>query len=83
MIDKVLLFKVGCVKDQSLRFDQSFRVKKVCIDDTTIQRFCDGRVENVVCFLIPVYYASPTHTPDDDISLRILRKNIKFKKGVV
>ncbi|XP_068486510.1 uncharacterized protein [Phaseolus vulgaris] len=28
LIDKVVLFKVGCVKDQSLRFDQSFRVKK-------------------------------------------------------
>jgi len=49
-------FKVGCVKDQSLRFDQSFCIKKVCIDDSTIQRFCDGRVENVVCFLISVYY---------------------------
>ncbi|XP_068477222.1 uncharacterized protein [Phaseolus vulgaris] len=47
LIDKAVLFKVGCVKDQSLRFDQSFRVKKVCIDDSTIQRFCEGRVENV------------------------------------
>ncbi|XP_068466545.1 uncharacterized protein [Phaseolus vulgaris] len=47
LIDKVVLFKVGCVKDQSLRFDQSFCVKKVCIDDSTIQRFCEGRVENV------------------------------------
>ncbi|ESW33865.1 hypothetical protein PHAVU_001G105000 [Phaseolus vulgaris] len=115
LIDKVVLFKVGCVKDQSLRFDQSFRVKKVCIDDTTIQRFCDGRVENVDLFnkfsnevvdlqsktvglgsdnllatapevvapRVTRDFASPTHTPDDDISLRILRKNIKFKKGVV
>ncbi|XP_068492261.1 uncharacterized protein [Phaseolus vulgaris] len=47
LIDKAVLFKVGCVKDQSLRFDQSFRVKNFCIDDSTIQRFCEGRVENV------------------------------------
>jgi len=26
---------------------------------------------------------SPAHTPDDDIPLRILRKNIKIKKGLV
>ena len=29
-------------------------------------------------------FASPAHTPDDDdIPLRILRKNIKIEKGVV
>ncbi|XP_068487118.1 uncharacterized protein [Phaseolus vulgaris] len=141
LIDKVLLFKVGCVKDQYLRFDQSFRVKKVCIDDSTIQRFCEGRVENVefhsqkkrLCTIKDVQqdessvplsqdlfnkfsteavelqsktidlgsdsvlgtstefvaprvtrdFASPAHTPDDDIPLRILRKNIKIEKGVV
>ncbi|KAK8467756.1 hypothetical protein PHAVU_007G143500, partial [Phaseolus vulgaris] len=114
-IDKAVLFKVGCVKDQSLRFDQSFCVKKVCIDDSTIQRFCEGRVENVDLFnkfsneaadlqsktvdlgsdnvlgtatevvtpRVTRDFASPAHTPDDDISLKILRKNIKIEKGVV
>ncbi|ESW21756.1 hypothetical protein PHAVU_005G096800 [Phaseolus vulgaris] len=115
LIDKVVLFKVGCVKYQYLRFDQSFRVKKVCIDDSTIQRFCEGRVENVDLFnkfsteaadlqsktidlgsdsvlgtatelvapRVTTDFASPAHTPDDDIPLRILRKNIKIEKGVI
>jgi len=28
-------------------------------------------------------FTSPSHAPDDDISLRILRENIKIEKGVV
>jgi len=28
-------------------------------------------------------FASPVHTSDDDIPMRILRKNIKIEKGVV
>ena len=28
-------------------------------------------------------FASPAHTPNDDIPLSILRKNIKIEKGVV
>ncbi|XP_068503761.1 uncharacterized protein [Phaseolus vulgaris] len=47
LIDKVVLFKVGCVKDQSNRFEQSFRVKKNCINESIIQRFSDGGLESV------------------------------------
>jgi len=28
-------------------------------------------------------FASPSHTADDDVPLRILRKNIKIEKGVL
>jgi len=27
-------------------------------------------------------FASPSHTTDDDVPLRVLRKNIKIEKGV-
>jgi len=28
-------------------------------------------------------FASPSHTTDDDVPLRVLRKNIKIEKGVL
>jgi len=37
----------------------------------------------VVAPLVTRDFASPAHTPDDDIPLGILRKNIKIEKGVV
>jgi len=53
-----VLFKVGCVKDQSNRFDQSFRVKKICTDDSIIQIFSNGGSESSVCifYFILLYF---------------------------
>ena len=42
-----------------------------------------GTATELVAPRVTTDFASPAHTPDDDIPLRILRKNIKIEKGVV
>jgi len=49
LIDKVVLFKVSCTKDQNYRFHHSFRVKKLCIDHNVIQKYSDASFNSVVC----------------------------------
>jgi len=48
LVDKSLLFKVESRNDQSFKLKQSFRVKKVCVDDDIIQKFNDSLMKSVV-----------------------------------
>ncbi|QCE11278.1 hypothetical protein DEO72_LG10g2511 [Vigna unguiculata] len=47
LVDKSLLFKVESRNDQSFKLKQSFRVKKVCVDDDIIQKFNDSLMKSV------------------------------------
>jgi len=48
LVDKSLLFKVKSRNDQSFKLEQSFRVKKVYVDDNIIQKFNDYCMKSVV-----------------------------------
>jgi len=48
LIDKSLLLKVESRNDQTFKLEQSFRVKKVCVDDDIIQKFNDSSMKSVV-----------------------------------
>ncbi|QCD83620.1 Nucleic acid-binding [Vigna unguiculata] len=41
LIDKTYLFKLECKNDYTSKFNQSFRVKKVCMDEKIIESFTD------------------------------------------
>ncbi|QCD87070.1 Nucleic acid-binding [Vigna unguiculata] len=45
LIDKTYMFKVECKNDYNSKFDQSFRVKKVCMDEKVIKSFSDVEVK--------------------------------------
>ncbi|QCE00615.1 Replication factor A [Vigna unguiculata] len=47
LVNKSLLFKVESRNDQNFKFEQSFRVKKVCLDDDIIQKFNDSSFKSV------------------------------------
>ncbi|QCD87483.1 hypothetical protein DEO72_LG3g2019 [Vigna unguiculata] len=47
LVDKSLLFKVESRNDQNFKLEQSFRVKKVCVDDDIIQQFNDSSMKSV------------------------------------
>jgi len=47
LIDKTYLFKVECKNDYS-KFEQSFRVKKVCMDEKVIESFSDVEIKSLV-----------------------------------
>ncbi|QCD82888.1 hypothetical protein DEO72_LG2g3230 [Vigna unguiculata] len=49
LIEKTYLFKVKCQNDYTNRFDQSFRVKKVCMDEKIVESFINVELESV-CF---------------------------------
>jgi len=46
-VDKSLLFKVESRNDQSFKVEQSFRVKKVCVESSMIQ-FNDSSMKSLV-----------------------------------
>ncbi|QCD86481.1 Nucleic acid-binding [Vigna unguiculata] len=46
LIDKTYMFKVECENDYNSKFDQSFRVKKVCMDEKVIESFSDVEVKS-------------------------------------
>jgi len=48
LIDKTHLFKVECKNDYNSKFEQSFRVKKVCTDEKIIESFSDVEVKSLV-----------------------------------
>jgi len=48
LVDKSLLFKVESRNDHTFKLEQSFRVKKVCVDDDIIQKFNDSSMKSVV-----------------------------------
>jgi len=48
LIDKTYMFKVECENDYNSKFDQSFRVKKVCMDEKVIESFSDVEVKSSV-----------------------------------
>jgi len=48
LIDKTYLFKVECKNDYNSKFEQSFRVKKVCMDEKIIESFSDVEVKSLV-----------------------------------
>ncbi|QCD83645.1 hypothetical protein DEO72_LG2g3991 [Vigna unguiculata] len=45
LIDKTYLFKVECKNDYNSKFEQSFRVKKVCMDEEIIESFSGVEVK--------------------------------------
>jgi len=47
-MDKSLLWKVESRNDHSFQVEQSFRVKKVCVDDDIIQKFNDFSIKSMV-----------------------------------
>ncbi|XP_027927586.1 uncharacterized protein LOC114184476 [Vigna unguiculata] len=47
LIDKTYLFKVECKNDYNSKFEQSFRVKKVCMDEKIIESFSDVEVKSL------------------------------------
>jgi len=47
LVDKSLLFKVESRNDQSFKVEQSFRVKKVCVESSMIQ-FNDSSMKSLV-----------------------------------
>jgi len=48
LIDNTYLFKVECNYDYNSKFDQSFRVKKICMDEKVIESFSDVEVKSLV-----------------------------------
>ncbi|QCE03857.1 hypothetical protein DEO72_LG8g1886 [Vigna unguiculata] len=48
LIDKTYMFKVECNNDYNSKFDQSFRVKKVCMDEKVIESFSDFEVKSLI-----------------------------------
>jgi len=51
LIDKTYLFKVECKNDYNSKFEQSFRVKKVCMDEKVIESFSDVEIKSLVSLL--------------------------------
>ncbi|XP_027905731.1 uncharacterized protein LOC114165274 [Vigna unguiculata] len=47
LIDKTYLFKVECKNDYNSKFEQSFRVKKVCMDEKIIESFTDVELKSL------------------------------------
>ncbi|QCE04120.1 Replication factor A [Vigna unguiculata] len=47
LVNKSLLFKVESRNDQTFKLEQSFRVKKVCLDDDIIEKFNDSSLKSV------------------------------------
>ncbi|QCD90137.1 hypothetical protein DEO72_LG4g1091 [Vigna unguiculata] len=47
LIDKTYLFKVECKNDYNSKFEQSFIVKKVCMDEKIIENFSDVEVKSL------------------------------------
>ncbi|QCE10338.1 Nucleic acid-binding [Vigna unguiculata] len=47
LIDKTYLFKVECKNDYNSKFKQSFRVKKVCMDEKVIESFSDVEIKSL------------------------------------
>ncbi|QCD92785.1 replication factor A1 [Vigna unguiculata] len=47
LIDKTYLFKFECKNDYNSKFDQSFRVKKICMDEKVIESFSDFEVKSL------------------------------------
>ena len=48
LVDRSLLFKVESRNDQNFKLEQSFRVKKICVDDDIIEKFNDSSLKSVV-----------------------------------
>jgi len=48
LVDKSLLFKVESRNDHNFKLAQSFRVKKICVNDDIIQKFNDSSMKSVV-----------------------------------
>ncbi|QCE10587.1 hypothetical protein DEO72_LG10g1817 [Vigna unguiculata] len=47
LIDKTYLFKVECKNDYNSKFEQSFSVKKVCMDEKVIECFFDVEIKSL------------------------------------
>ncbi|QCD93965.1 Replication factor A [Vigna unguiculata] len=47
LIGKTYLFKVECKNDYNSKFEQSFKVKKVCMDEKIIESFSDVEVKSL------------------------------------
>ncbi|QCD94166.1 Replication factor A [Vigna unguiculata] len=52
LVDKSLLFKVESRNDHTFKLEQSFRVKKVCVDDDIFQKFNDSSMKSVDVYAV-------------------------------
>jgi len=59
LIDKTHLFKVECKNDYNSKFEQSFRVKKVCMDEKVIESFTDVEVKSLVRSYLFLFMSYP------------------------
>ena len=52
------MFKVECKNDYNSKFEQSFRVKKVCMDEKVIESFSDVEIKSFVSFFFLYFFTS-------------------------
>jgi hypothetical protein len=51
LVDKTWLFKVKAKPSHNPKFEQSFRVRKICTDDAIIKQFTDKWEQEVVVLM--------------------------------
>jgi hypothetical protein len=51
LVDKTWLFKVEAKPSHNPKFEQSFRVRKICTDDAIIKQFTDKWEQEVVVLM--------------------------------
>jgi hypothetical protein len=51
LVDKTRLFKVEAKPSHNPKFEQSFRVRKICTDDAIIKQFTDKWEQEVVVLM--------------------------------
>ncbi|QCD77262.1 hypothetical protein DEO72_LG1g884 [Vigna unguiculata] len=116
LVDRSLLFKVESRNDQNFKLEQSFRVKKICVDDDIIEKFNDSSLKSVDLLVqftketIECGSQSPELIQDnptnddansshkresgkktaslesieeDNVPLKLLKRNIKKEKSVI
>ena len=62
LIDKTYLFKVECKNNYNGKFEQSFRVKKVCMDEKVIESFTDVEVKSLVRSYLFLFTSYPIYS---------------------
>ncbi|QCD95798.1 Replication factor A [Vigna unguiculata] len=116
LVDRSLLFKVESRNDKNFKLEQSFRVKKICVDDDIIEKFNDSSLKSVDLLVRftketiecgsqspELIQDNPTNDDvnsshkresrkktaslesieDDNVPLKLLKRNIKKKKSVI
>ncbi|XP_027932691.1 uncharacterized protein LOC114188287 [Vigna unguiculata] len=68
LIDKTYLFKVECKNDYNSKFEQSFRVKKVCMDEKVIESFSDVEIKSLDLLIKFTKESNDVETLSDDLN---------------